>query len=121
MGCFDYECECGGTKCYHQGGQYHSSTVIIEVPLSDNTTVFLKGFYEEYGYVVVNGHHFYPKQFEDIAEEGSFKAKRIWTESEYDYDEEDRVTRNCYGEDYVDELTPTILKKCIKFILEENR
>lgn len=117
MGCFDYECSCGGNKCDHIGGQLFSSIVIIEVPLSDNTTVYLKGYYEQYGYVLVNEYRFYPEQFEDLANEDSFKAKRIWTYKEYDEYEDEAVIKNCFGDDY-SELTEDMLKKLIP---AENR
>ena len=45
MGCFDYECGCGGESCEHVGGQLNNSEVIIEVPLSDGTVLYLKGEY----------------------------------------------------------------------------
>jgi hypothetical protein len=111
MGCFDYICECGGNKCDHIGGQFVSSLVIIEVNLSDNTTVFLKGFYEQYGYVLVNEYKFYPEQFEDLLEEGSYRAGRIWTYEQYDRYEDEPVLTNCFGGINITELTPEIIKK----------
>ncbi len=133
MGCFDYECECGGKKCDHVGGQTNKSNVIIEVPLSDGTAVCVRGEYSEYGYVEVGKYKFYPEQFRtyfkdwfDGASEkelkNSFLSNRIWTDSEttYTYDKfgsEIRgfVERYCFqmpGD--LSEVTQTIASKCIR-------
>lgn len=137
MGCFDYECECGGKTCDHVGGQLHDSNVVIEVPLSDGTTVFLEGHYEQYGYVTVEGYQFYLEQFRDFFEgwleyeknpEKIFLAKRVWTLNEtvykYIYDEDDDqheikkfVHRKCFRRDIdvnLSELDPTNLSKYIR-------
>lgn len=144
MGCFDYECECGGNSCAHVGGQLHGARVIIEVPLSDGTVVYLKGYYEEYGYVLVKlpiaedagyvEYKFYPKQFEDYfhgwfdgeSEEElrmGFLANKIWTFSEtawtldkYGDEVQGKVKRHCFDEidASVDDLTHDIVKKCIR-------
>lgn len=100
MGCFDYTCACNGKTCRHVGEQSDSSTVVIEVPLSDGKTIYLKGEYDEYGYVVVemNGdkpvyYQFYLEEFKDCFDswlenepeeylKRYFFAKRIWTFSE---------------------------------------
>lgn len=100
MGCFDYYCQCNGKICRHVGGQSDSSTVVIEVPLSDGKTIYLKGEYEEYGYVAVkmNGnksiyyqfyleenkdqfHWWFKNHSENFLETYLF-AKRVWTHSE---------------------------------------
>jgi hypothetical protein len=110
MGCFDYVCECGGETCDHIGGQLHDSNVVIEVPLSDGTIVYLEGYYEQYGYVAVEGYHFYLEQFREFFEgwlenenperlSKIFLAKRIWTLNEqqpgYSYVE----YRDCFEHD----------------------
>ena len=104
MGCFDYECECGGRKCIYQGGQDGGDCdVIIEVPLNDGTVVYIKGRYESYGSVHVGKYQFYPEQFSDFFEgwlshesdhERSkiFLAKRIWTFAYTKYNYEDDVS-----------------------------
>lgn len=88
MGCFDYECACGGTECGHEGGQNCSATVIIKVTLSDGTAVYLEGEYEQYGYVTVDEYQFWPVQFEDYFESWLdnekdtskiFLSQEIWT------------------------------------------
>lgn len=137
MGCFDYECECGGKTCDHVGGQLRDSNVVIEVPLSDGTTVFLEGHYEQYGYVDVEGYQFYLEQFRDFFEgwleyeknpEKIFLAKRVWTLNEtvykYIYDEDDDqheikkfVNRKCFRRDIdvnLSELDPTNVSKYIR-------
>ena len=97
MGCFDYECECGGSKCVFTGGQDGGgSDVVIEVPLKDGTTVYLKGFYNSYGTVHIGEYQFYLEQFEEFfnswlereteeARSKIFFAKRIWTVTCYRY------------------------------------
>jgi hypothetical protein len=139
MGCFDYECECKGKTCKHVGGQLYGSTVVIEVPLSDHTVVYLKGEYEEYGYVTVGTYQFYPEQFEDYFEgwledespdklDKIFLATRVWTleETVYTYeDDEDGneqetrkfIKRKCFTGDHTRvsaDITPTLLSKCIR-------
>jgi len=88
MGCFDYTCECGGKTCHHVGGQHCDSNVVIEVPLSDGRVEYLEGYYEQYGYVVVEGYHFYLEQFREYFEgwlenetqlEKIFVANKVWT------------------------------------------
>lgn len=91
MGCFDYCCECGGKKCNFVGEQDGGdSTVIVEVPLNDGTTIFVKGNYDSYGAVEVGEYTFYPEQFEEFFKgwltgepeekmKNCFVAKRIWT------------------------------------------
>lgn len=134
MGCFDYQCECDGKTCGHVGGQLNSSNVIVEVPLSDGTVVYLKGEYEEYGYVVVENYKFYPEQFREFfvswfdgepekERASSFLAKRIWTESEttwttdkFGSNIEGFVERRCF--DYVgakiSDITDDTVRKCIR-------
>lgn len=101
MGCFDYECECGGKTCVFRGGQNGGdATVIIEVPLQDGTTVYMKGDYDSYGAVHVGNYKFYPEQFSDYFEgwfsgesqekmSKCFKATSIWTLSHHEYDEDE--------------------------------
>ena len=140
MGCFDYKCDgCDGYVCHHSGGQNRSAIVIIEVPLSDETVVYLEGEYEECGYVTVKlnkteYYEFYPIQFEeyfkDWFERESEKERRIkfishniYTVkekvhvSELDDDAEDDVyvtkTYNCNPSKSVP-LTKNILSKCIR-------
>lgn len=102
MGCFDYECECGGTTCAYVGGQNGGdSDVVVEVPLNDGTTVYVKGRYQSYGSVHAGEYQFYPEQFQDYfeawltsesdeARSNIFLAKRIWTFSytHHEYDDE---------------------------------
>ena len=81
MGCFDYTCECKGKTCEHVGGQYVTSNVVIEVPLNDGSLIYVKGVYEQYGYVTVNDEiRFYLKEFKDFF--------RGWLEDECDKDRE---------------------------------
>ena len=100
MGCFDYECECRGRTCVYVGGQNGGdSTVVIEVPLNDDTTVYIKGEYNSYGAVLVGEYTFYPEQFDeffkgwlssesDSARSKIFLAKRIWTLSHYECEDD---------------------------------
>ena len=136
MGCFDYDCECGGETCTHKGFQDNEATVIIEVPLSDGTNVYLKGEYEEYGYVTIKvndqEYEFYLEEFksyflgwfqdkEDIKK--CLLAKRVWTSEEtlevYDRKRdlyvEKKVKRKCFEQtEYsVSDLTPEIVNKCL--------
>lgn len=120
MGCFDYECECNGKTCIYTGGQNGGdSEVVIEVPLNDGTTVYVKGHYNSYGSVDVGKYQFYPEQFEDFFEawlenetddsrSKIFLAKRIWTFSytEHQYDDEHNLVSlkrlpHCHPEDTV--------------------
>lgn len=136
MGCFDYECECGGTKCIYRGGQDGGDCdVIIEVPLNDGTAVYVKGRYESYGSVHVDEYQFYPEQFDcyfegwlssesDESRSKIFLAKRIWTLSytHHKYDEEDdyyysfKKTPNCHPDTIVviTKLGSSTLSKCIR-------
>ncbi len=134
MGMFDYECECGGTKCVFVGGQNGGdSEVIIEVPLNDGTTVYIKGRYESYGSVHVGNYQFYPEQFEEYFEGwlGSesdeqrsrlFRAGRIWTFQYYEYEEDsyenvaDTKISNCCPPDItiLTKLGKKTLEKCIR-------
>lgn len=90
MGCFDYNCECGGETCPHVGGQLDNATVIIEVPLLDGTTIYLEGEYHQYGYVEVdNFYSFYLEEFEEFFEDWdamnddrAYLATKVWTKSE---------------------------------------
>jgi hypothetical protein len=130
MGCFDYECECGGTTCKHVGRQLNDSVAIVEVPLSDGTTVYLQGDYDQYGSVNIGDYEFYPEQFDDYFEDwfnykneekkkSSFLAKRIWTVSDLEFPEGNydfmiNVSRYCFDiDERISSLTPEILKKCI--------
>jgi hypothetical protein len=136
MGCFDYECECGGTTCVFVGGQNGGdSDVIIEVPLNDGTTVYVKGRYESYGSVHVGNYQFYPEQFEeyfkgwlssesDESRSRIFRAGKIWTMlySHYNYDDEDdyetcrKKASNCQPKDImiITRLGKNTLRKCIR-------
>jgi hypothetical protein len=136
MGCFDYNCECDGTKCVFTGGQDGGSAeVIIEVPLNDGTTVYVKGSYDSYGAVHVGNYRFYPEQFEDFVDHWLrsepeserckiFLAKRIWTVSylhyEYDEDEDDdsftKKKTNCFPKksSAITTLEESTLGKCIR-------
>lgn len=100
MGCFDYECSCGASTCVYDGGQSGGeSDVVIEVPLNDDTSVYIKGHYNSYGGVESKEYTFYPEQFQDYfkgwlnreSEEKrskTFLCKRIWTVSYNHYDDE---------------------------------
>lgn len=125
MGCFDYECECGGETCEHVGEQLHDSNVVIEVPLSDGTNVYLEGHYEQYGYVTVGDYQFYPEQFRDYFEgwfedekletlNKNFLAKRIWTlnETVYKY-----ITD---GDDDEHEVQKFVHRKCFRRDIDVN-
>jgi hypothetical protein len=135
MGCFDYTCECKGESCDHKGGQLWESSVIIEVPLSDGTSIYLEGEYEQYGYVLVNGtYKFYLKEFEEFfhgwldgepEEElsNSFVANKVWTVSE-DVNTEDKfgdeisghVNRHCshHLDVSMADPMPDLIAKCIR-------
>ena len=130
MGCFDYTCECKGKTCEHVGGQYVASTVVIEVPLNDGSLIYVKGVYEEYGYVIVNNEiKFYLKEFEDffngwLEDESDedrktiFVANKVWTvedKMEDDYRNTYYAERDClpYNKSVV-ELTKDVMKKCIR-------
>lgn len=131
MGCFDYECECGGTKCVYVGGQHGgNSDVVVEVPLNDGTTVYIKGRYESYGWIRVGDYQFYPEQFEDYfegwindesdeARRKMFLAKRVWTISYSSWNEDDnsiyKVSDCCPGNiKIVTKLGKATLEKCIR-------
>lgn len=139
MGCFDYNCECKGKTCGHTGGQSNGATVYIEVPLSDGTSVYLNGYYEEYGYVVVETieqgeFYFYLKEFEEYFESWfrrdspkklnkSFLATKVWTNFErfrtedvYGDEIEVETYRRCFDSvnERVIEITPEIVAKCIR-------
>lgn len=127
MGCFDYTClACNGIQCGHNGSQFCCSIVAIFVKLNDDTEVYLRGYYEEYGYVIVRGpnnkdYTFYLKEFEDcigdwIKDENPEDKKYIFLaegaitiENEID----DHNEQNCFCEETVS-LTDDIIKKCIK-------
>jgi hypothetical protein len=72
MGEFRYTCsECEGEECGH-GGQheYQPADVVIEVPLSDDKTIYLNAHYEGYGYAVVKlnkntNYEFYIEEFRE--------------------------------------------------------
>jgi hypothetical protein len=135
MGCFDYVCGCGGKTCDHTGGQLWESKVIIEVPLSDGTKIYLEGEYEQYGYVLVNDtYKFYLKEFEEFfhgwldgePEEElskSFVANKAWTVSEHVYTEDKfgseisgHVLRECFDTVAASEsdFDPELLTECIR-------
>jgi hypothetical protein len=135
MGCFDYECECHGKTCNHVGSQLYNSNVVIEVPLSDHTVVYLKGQYDEYGYVKVGEYTFYLEQFQEYFEgwlddeqetdrEKIFLATRVWTLNETIYTTTDdgkdvptHVHRKCYTGDaraLAETISPATLSKCIR-------
>lgn len=70
MGEFRYTCsECEGKECGHRGQHdYQPADVVIEVPLSDGKTCYLKGQYEGCGYVAIKlnketTYQFYLEQF----------------------------------------------------------
>lgn len=76
MGEFRYTCsECEGEECGHAGQhEYQPADVIVEVPLSDGTSVHVKGHYEGYGYVVLKiskkeTYEFYLEQFREYFED----------------------------------------------------
>lgn len=136
MGCFDYECECRGSKCVYVGGQNGGdSDVVIEVPLNDGTTVYVKGRYESYGAVHVGKYQFYPEQFEDYFEgwlscesdqsrSKIFRAGKIWTmaynhhkyDEEADYEYSFNKASNCYPTDImiITKLGKNTVEKCIR-------
>jgi hypothetical protein len=132
MGCFDYECACGGETCPFKGGQDGgSSTVVIEVPLKDGTRIFVTGTYDSYGSVQIGEYRFYAEQFEDYfegwlssesdkARSKIFLAKRIWTTEYVSLEEDDTslsygstVSSDCYSGS-VDEFNPTDIEKCTR-------
>lgn len=140
MGCFDYECACGGKTCVFVGGQNGgNSTVVVEVPLLDGTFVFLKGKYNSYGTVDIGEYKFYAEQFRDFfpswldglkEDELSkcFKARDIWTlkytkyvdEDDDEYDPDNMannakvVTSECFDDGDVSNMTSEIIEKCIR-------
>jgi len=132
MGCFDYECACGGSTCEYKGGQdCGDSTAVIEVPLNDGTTVYVKGHYNSYGEVKVKDYTFYPEQFQeyytgwlesksDEQRSKIFRGKRIWTMKYKHYDDEynKRIVKdtNCYPENIKINTTVGVktLAKCIR-------
>lgn len=135
MGMFDYECECGGTKCVFVGDQNGGdSDVIIEVPLNDGTTVYVKGRYESYGSVHVGKYQFYPEQFEDyfkgwLSSESDetrskiFRAGKVWTfaynaygEDTGDYNSFDhKISRCCPPDTYIiTKLGKNTVSKCFR-------
>lgn len=130
MGCFDYKCECAGKSCNHVGGQLDESEVIIEVPLSDGTVVYLKGDYQEYGYVQVNEEDFYLKEFEEYFEfwsendQGFLLANKVWTYGEHTVVEDQfgdevggHVVRKCFNDSnkILTNLTPQIYDMCMRW------
>lgn len=141
MGCFDYTCECQKRRlptCSHTGGQYQDAFVIIEVPLNNGKFAYIKGLYEEYGYVTVDlgktEYRFYLNEFKnffrdwiqsDSEKERStyFLASRCWTyQEDYDPDFDGGEEKNTYkrycsrndGVDEIDTLTEEIVAKCIR-------
>lgn len=142
MGCFDYECGCGGESCEHVGGQLNNSEVIIEVPLSDGTVVYLKGEYEQYGYVTIKiagqpdtEYKFYLKEFEEYFDgwfdrepeeelNKCFLANKAWTRSEttcvldrFGDETEGYVKRRCFyesdvGDNPLTNVDQNLLSKC---------
>lgn len=134
MGCFDYTCDgCYGENCDHSGGQNRPSTVIIKVPLTDGTCVYLQGGYEEYGYVSVTlgeeNHEFYLEQFTEYFQDWKLSenlmATKVYTVkekvhvSELDEGAEDdiEVTKryDCQPSKAVPvALTKDILSKCVR-------
>lgn len=130
MGCFDYTCECKGKTCEHVGRQYVTSNVVIEVPLNDGSLIYVKGVYEEYGYVIVDDDiKFYLKEFEEffkgwLEDESDedrktvFVANKVWTV-------EDEMEDHKYNKYYAEreclpynkpviELSEEKIKKCIR-------
>lgn len=135
MGMFDYECACGGATCPYEGGQHGGdSYVVIEVPLRDGTTVYMKGHYDAYGRVEVGNCTFYAEQFSEgfeycledhdkEAQKRCFLAKRIWTSSYYDCNDEDecdgtleKKITNCYPKDITVIVKPgnDTISKCMR-------
>jgi hypothetical protein len=132
MGCFDYTCECAGTSCEHVGKQYQDATVIIEVPLSDGTSVYLKGEYYQSGNVevsmgdeIIEFHleefrKFFDVWFAEDQKKKEYLASRVWTLREDPTDEDrygdvvnGKVRRECFDGGRVVKLNPIILQRCL--------
>lgn len=128
MGCFDYECNCGGVICGFKGGQNGgSSNVAIEVPLSDGTTIVVAGKYDSYGSVAVGKYTFYPEQFGDFIEgwlenekdearSSIFLAGKIWTTECISFEDNAHgymELSDCY-QGSTTELTDDIVARCIR-------
>ena len=135
MGCFSYSCNgCKGRRCNQAGGQSNSCISIIEVPLSDGTTVYLKGEYNESGSVDIDfedeTYEFYPIQFKHLFE-GWFEnedeeyrkfkllAHKVYTYSEEvyvdedDYDsEDDDDSEDDEDDDDSEEKGLTVIRNC---------
>lgn len=131
MGCFDYSCECCGATCQHIGGQHQDATVVIQVPLSDGTNVYLEGEYSLYGWVDVSMNNdivrFYLEEFReyfgcwDVKRQLGYLAECAWTLREDPCDDDrygdvvkGKVQRECYDGGPIIKLTPDILAKCVK-------
>lgn len=144
MGCGSFLCDgCDGEHCNQDGGQNGDCKAIIEVPLSDGTTVYLKGHYDD-GDRTVNvkigkdNYRFYADQWQEYfkdwfpyhsakSRKSEFLGGKVYTYSYKEYAGEDGdsddgyeerfVTRHCecqpYGTEIV-ELTKEILAKCIR-------
>lgn len=142
MGEFRYICsECEGEECGH-GGQheYQPAYVVVELPLSDGTTVHVKGCYEGYGYVVIKlnketTYEFYLEQFREyfrdwlINENEEYRSSKylctkIYTSSEKqdasNINENARpgqtitIDYNCANGKQPVKFTKKILSKCIR-------
>lgn len=133
MGCFDYTCNgCNGNMCNHRGLQNCEAHVVIEVPLSNGKTVHLKGYYEEYGYVIVmldnEEYEFYliefQEYFKDWIQDKSekqrrmmFIASKVYTVSDDTYYSDDkREIEYLCAKHHTNpiEFTKNILSKCIR-------
>lgn len=144
MGCGSFLCDgCRGRNCNQNGGQNGDCKAIIEVPLSDGKTVYLKGHYEDDDRTVEvklgeNIYKFYAEQWKQYFDDwfpyhsasrrkSEFLGGKVYTYSYKDYAgddgdsddeyEEKLITRHCecqpYGTKVVD-LTKEILAKCIR-------
>jgi len=85
MGLFDFQCSNYDCEEWEGGQNGHEEyTVYIEVPLKDDTTIFLKGEYDGYGHIEVANLLFIPIQFEDLANDEYFFCTSIWCEHCFD-------------------------------------
>jgi hypothetical protein len=132
MGEFDYICsECEGETCHHaKQCEYQPADVIVELPLSDGTTVHVEAHYEGYGYVVIKinkkeSYEFYLEQFREyfkdwlIRENEEYRSQKFLCTNIYTVSQEEDPSGSNenarYGQKIMCDYECGYGKKTVKF------